>query len=239
MTFEAMTYESYESGAPPSQPLPQAKAPHSNALTAPDPCHRAQRGREAPPGGFVEVEDYAAAVVEGFAAEFEQALEGVGADGALLHAGLGVAGDGRVHGGWLTCPSDGARKAKPGSPIKALGDDGERRGRREDCEDSRSAILTNKRPRDPAGSSLNFGSMEKTCPFCVPEPSRLLVSEGLVFALRDGYPVSPGHSLIVPRRHVGSFGEASPRYRGDRPDPRGGIRWIIPEKADYWSGRGK
>ena len=130
--------------------------------------------------------------------------------------------------------------------------------------------------------------MEKTCPFCVPEPSRLLVSEGLVLALRDGYPVSPGHSLIVPRRHVGSFGEASleeqsamlamlprvralldaelrpdgynigindgaaagqtvmhvhmhviPRYRGDRPDPRGGIRWIIPEKADYWSGRGK
>ena len=30
-----------------------------------------------------------------------------------------------------------------------------------------------------------------------------------------------------------------PRYRGDRPDPRGGIRWIIPEKADYWSGRGR
>jgi hypothetical protein len=27
--------------------------------------------------------------------------------------------------------------------------------------------------------------------------------------------------------------------RGDRPDPRGGIRWIIPEKADYWSGRGE
>jgi hypothetical protein len=30
-----------------------------------------------------------------------------------------------------------------------------------------------------------------------------------------------------------------PVDRGDRPDPRGGIRWIIPEKADYWSGRGK
>ena len=51
--------------------------------------------------------------------------------------------------------------------------------------------------------------MEKACPFCVPEPSRLLVSEGLVLALRDGYPVSRGHSLIVPRRHVGSFGEVS------------------------------
>ena len=51
--------------------------------------------------------------------------------------------------------------------------------------------------------------MEKSCPFCVPEPSRLLVSKGLVLALRDGYPVPRGHSLIVPRRHVGSFGEAS------------------------------
>lgn len=26
-----------------------------------------------------------------------------------------------------------------------------------------------------------------------------------------------------------------PRYAGDRPDPRGGVRWIIPEKADYWT----
>ena len=25
-----------------------------------------------------------------------------------------------------------------------------------------------------------------------------------------------------------------PRYQGDVPDPRGGIRWVIPEKANYW-----
>jgi hypothetical protein len=25
-----------------------------------------------------------------------------------------------------------------------------------------------------------------------------------------------------------------PRYQGDREDPRGGVRWIIPEKARYW-----
>ena len=25
-----------------------------------------------------------------------------------------------------------------------------------------------------------------------------------------------------------------PRYEGDVPDPRGGIRWVIPEKARYW-----
>jgi diadenosine tetraphosphate (Ap4A) HIT family hydrolase len=26
-----------------------------------------------------------------------------------------------------------------------------------------------------------------------------------------------------------------PRYQGDSVDPRGGVRWIFPEKAKYWS----
>ena len=25
-----------------------------------------------------------------------------------------------------------------------------------------------------------------------------------------------------------------PRYAGDREDPRGGVRWILPQKAKYW-----
>ena len=29
----------------------------------------------------------------------------------------------------------------------------------------------------------------------------------------------------------------SSRYAGDVTDPRGGVRWIIPERATYWSGR--
>jgi len=28
-----------------------------------------------------------------------------------------------------------------------------------------------------------------------------------------------------------------PRYKGDVTDPRGGVRWVLPAKADYWSGR--
>jgi len=104
--------------------------------------------------------------------------------------------------------------------------------------------------------------------------------------VRDAYPISPGHTLIIPKRHVGSFFELSadersdllalldsakadldkefkpqaynigindgaaagqtvphlhihliPRYEGDRPDPRGGVHWITPEKADYWRPR--
>ena len=25
-----------------------------------------------------------------------------------------------------------------------------------------------------------------------------------------------------------------PRYSGDQEDPRGGVRWLVPEKAKYW-----
>lgn len=28
-----------------------------------------------------------------------------------------------------------------------------------------------------------------------------------------------------------------PRYAGDVPDPRGGVRWVVPQRADYWSKR--
>lgn len=124
------------------------------------------------------------------------------------------------------------------------------------------------------------------CPFCSLPADRTVLSSASAIALRDAYPISPGHTLIVPRRHVGSFFEATaqeradllalldeakreldaqfapaafnigindgpaagqtvphlhihliPRYVGDRIDPRGGVRWIIPDKADYWSTR--
>lgn len=126
--------------------------------------------------------------------------------------------------------------------------------------------------------------MDKShCPFCT-LPSHRIVSANIHGAvILDGYPVSDGHSLIVAKRHVGSFFELSteeklalyylldeqrarlinelspscfnigindgcdagqtiphvhihliPRYTGDMADPRGGVRWIIPDKAKYW-----
>jgi diadenosine tetraphosphate (Ap4A) HIT family hydrolase len=27
-----------------------------------------------------------------------------------------------------------------------------------------------------------------------------------------------------------------PRHEGDVPDPRGGIRWVLPDHAAYWEG---
>ena len=48
--------------------------------------------------------------------------------------------------------------------------------------------------------------MSKDCPFCVIENSREIIAENeLSLAFYDGFPVSPGHALIIPRRHVSSF----------------------------------
>jgi diadenosine tetraphosphate (Ap4A) HIT family hydrolase len=125
--------------------------------------------------------------------------------------------------------------------------------------------------------------MTPECPFCHPSCDRLFYEGVLVRALWDSFPISPGHALIVPRRHVAGLfdcspaelaeligilatvrgkilerhapdgfnvgvnvGEAAgqtvfhvhihviPRYAGDVPDPRGGVRHIIPGKARYW-----
>ena len=121
------------------------------------------------------------------------------------------------------------------------------------------------------------------CPFCSLTPDRIISKSEYAITIRDAFPVSEGHALILPRRHVQSFfelranekeailqavekakealdqkhspdgynigindGEAAgqtvphlhvhliPRYKGDSKDPRGGVRWIIPEKARYW-----
>ena len=109
-----------------------------------------------------------------------------------------------------------------------------------------------------------------------------VASNALAFAIRDGFPVSPGHTLIVPRRLVATWFEATreeqvamlelidavkaqmdaefgpdgynvgintgaaagqtvmhlhihliPRFHGDVPDPRGGVRHVIPGKGNY------
>jgi diadenosine tetraphosphate (Ap4A) HIT family hydrolase len=124
---------------------------------------------------------------------------------------------------------------------------------------------------------------DDACPFCHLSPGRLSRSSTHARALSDAYPVTPGHTLVVPIRHVASLfdlaadeladvwrlvgevraalaashtpdaftigvndGEAAgqtvghahvhviPRRRGDVPDPRGGVRWVIPDRAPYW-----
>jgi diadenosine tetraphosphate (Ap4A) HIT family hydrolase len=126
--------------------------------------------------------------------------------------------------------------------------------------------------------------MDAQCPFCSPVPEEIVLQNPLCYARYDRYPVSKGHILIVPFRHVGDFFELTesernaafelvwqsrakldpdlhpdgynvgvnvgqtagqtvmhahvhliPRYPGDVPDPRGGVRFVIPHMAKYWS----
>ena len=51
--------------------------------------------------------------------------------------------------------------------------------------------------------------MNTGCPFCTPDPNLLFYESELVVGLWDRYPVSPGHALMVPRRHVAGWFDAS------------------------------
>ena len=122
-----------------------------------------------------------------------------------------------------------------------------------------------------------------SCPFCQLPAARIVAEDELAVVIRDAFPVSAGHTILVPRRHIRSFFEATeterasllrlldeakvtldiecqpdgynigindgvaagqtvlhmhihliPRYIGDRLDPRGGVRWVLPERAKYW-----
>jgi diadenosine tetraphosphate (Ap4A) HIT family hydrolase len=53
--------------------------------------------------------------------------------------------------------------------------------------------------------------------------------QGYNVGINDG----PAAGQTVPHLHI----HLIPRFTNDHPDPRGGVRWIIPEKADYWSHR--
>ena len=128
----------------------------------------------------------------------------------------------------------------------------------------------------------NHEHQAKPCAFCRITPERIVFANELAFVERDRYPLTKGHSLVIPRRHVQSLFDTTeeerlalfelldrskadideefgpegynigindgapagqtvmhlhihviPRYLGDTSDPRGGIRWMLPERAAY------
>ena len=48
---------------------------------------------------------------------------------------------------------------------------------------------------------------DKPCPFCSLESDRIISESDYTVTIRDGFPVSEGHTLIIPKRHVQSFFE--------------------------------
>ena len=41
-----------------------------------------------------------------------------------------------------------------------------------------------------------------TCLFCEISSERIIASNSLAYAIRDNFPVTPLHTLVIPRRHV-------------------------------------
>ena len=125
------------------------------------------------------------------------------------------------------------------------------------------------------------------CPFCLiasgDSDTELIAESSKSVAFFDSYPISEGHTLLIPKKHEVNFFNLSedersdiwglvntvqkilndmlnpdgfnigvnvleaagqtimhahvhiiPRFSGDIKDPRGGVRWVIPEKAPYW-----
>ena len=52
-----------------------------------------------------------------------------------------------------------------------------------------------------------------TCLFCRIPREQILIDGPIAVAARDSYPVSKGHTLIIPRRHVASFFESEAGFR--------------------------
>ena len=52
--------------------------------------------------------------------------------------------------------------------------------------------------------------METNCPFCSLPPDRIIATDGPCIAFRDAFPVTPGHTLIIPRRHTPPFRDVTP-----------------------------
>jgi diadenosine tetraphosphate (Ap4A) HIT family hydrolase len=65
------------------------------------------------------------------------------------------------------------------------------------------------------------------------EAQRLLNAEYGPAAYNIGINDGPAAGQSIPHLHILLI----PRSRGDCADPRGGVRWIFPEKAVYWAKR--
>jgi len=51
------------------------------------------------------------------------------------------------------------------------------------------------------------------CRFCTSIANRVFASNALAVAIRDAFPVTPLHSLVIPRRHVADFFGLTPEER--------------------------
>lgn len=56
---------------------------------------------------------------------------------------------------------------------------------------------------------------EQHCPFCAESGERRFYDGTYVYGIWDLHPASPGHALLIPKRHVASWFDASPEEKAE------------------------
>jgi diadenosine tetraphosphate (Ap4A) HIT family hydrolase len=69
--------------------------------------------------------------------------------------------------------------------------------------------------------------MPKSCPFCTLPQERIIDSNDLALVIRDSYPVSPGHTLVIPKRHIGSWFEITMKEQSAMLDLLGRAKAVL------------
>ena len=67
---------------------------------------------------------------------------------------------------------------------------------------------TNKRDRDDTDfrdGLASYGVRDEACLFCRVGEDRIIAENELCYAIRDGFPVTPMHTLVIPKRHVADY----------------------------------
>jgi diadenosine tetraphosphate (Ap4A) HIT family hydrolase len=86
-------------------------------------------------------------------------------------------------------------------------------------------------PRSHVPSVFHLGSAEQAAVWdLVAQVRARLVQASSPDAFTIGVNDGVAAGQTVPHAHV----HVIPRWNGDVPDPRGGVRWVIPGKAAYW-----
>jgi diadenosine tetraphosphate (Ap4A) HIT family hydrolase len=65
------------------------------------------------------------------------------------------------------------------------------------------------------------------CPFCHPSPSDIKFSNELCYAREDSFPVSPGHMLVIPFRHVADLFE----IKDDERTAMFELLWLVRDRS--------
>lgn len=65
------------------------------------------------------------------------------------------------------------------------------------------------RPSIPQQSVDTLLGMIPICPFCEVGESKAILRTAAAFAIADGFPVTPGHTLVIPNRHIATYWEAT------------------------------